>query len=97
MAVKITCINKDGGNHYNPHEAIAELGWLNESNGKVGVSSRLDMVKFIDEGNHAYVVDRHGNKAYLMVRMSANGNKFVQTYADGKITDNLLELIECRG
>ena len=96
MTVRIICINKDNGNHHNPHEAIAYLGWMNESTGQRGKSSRLEMVKFILSGNTAYVTDRYGNKAYLYVRTSVLGNKYVQTYADGTPTDNLLELPECR-
>jgi hypothetical protein len=96
MTVRIIYINKDNGNHYNPHEAIVYLGWMNESTGQKGKSSRLEMVKFIQDGNIAYVMDGYGNKAYLYVRTSVLGNKYVQTYADGKPTDNLLELPECR-
>jgi hypothetical protein len=97
MAVRITCINKAHGNHNNPHEAIEKLGWVNEFSGESGICSRLDMVRFIEnEKGVAYVIDRYGNKAYLYVRASVNGNKFVQTIADGKYSDNLLALIECR-
>jgi len=98
MSVKITCIKKDNGNHDNPHEAIEKLGWLDESTGKSGICTRLEMVEFIEKDKGiAYVVDRFGNKAYLYVRVSVKNNKFVQTIADGKYSNNLLALIECRG
>jgi len=98
MSVRITCIKKDNGNHNNPHEAIEYLGWLNEATGESDTCTRLTMVDFIEKKNGiAYVVDRYGNKAYLYVRSSVNGNKFVQTYADKKYSDNLLALMECRG
>jgi len=96
MAVKIICINKDSGDHYDPHEAITYLGWINESTGKTDKSTRLEMVKFIKDGNQAYVKDVYGNKVFLIVRVSRNGNEYVQTIADGKLTNNLLELPECR-
>lgn len=96
MAVKITCINKEGGNHYDPHEAIQYLGWINEKTGARGKSSRLEMVKFIEEnGIGSAYVDRGGKIAYLVVRVSPWGNKYVKTIADGKETNNLLELPEC--
>lgn len=96
MAVKITCIEKDNGNHYNPHEAISTLGWFNEYNSQSGRCSRLEMVKFIEDGNQAYVVDVYRNKVYLVVKVSVGNNKYVQTQTDGRLTNNLLELPECR-
>ena len=96
MAVKIICINKDNGDHYDPHEAITYLGWINEPISKTGKSTRLEMVKFIKEGNRAYVKDVYGNTVFLIVRVSRSGNEYVQTTADGKLTNNLLELPECR-
>ncbi len=94
MSVRVTCINKDNGDHYDPHEAITHLGWINESNGKTGKSTRAEMVKFLEDGNKAYTKDRFGNLAYLIV-ISRAGNKYVKTVADGKETDNLLYLAEC--
>lgn len=96
MAVRVTCINKDGGNHDNPHVAIAFLGWTNPSDGKSGKSSRIEMHKWVKEGGQAYVQDAYGNKAYLVAKVSTNGNPYVQTVADGTPTDNLLRLPECR-
>ena len=31
MTIRITCINKDGGNHENPNVAISHLGWTEDS------------------------------------------------------------------
>lgn len=96
MSVKIICINKDDGNHYNPHEAIEQLGWINESTNEKGKSTLAEMVKFLEGGGSAYVTDHFGNKAYLEVQVSSHGNKYVQTRSDGRLTNNLLELPECR-
>jgi len=97
MAVRITCINKSGGQHQNPHEAISYLGWINESDNKTGKSSRLEMYDFVvNKGGKAYVKDAYGNIAYLKGATSAAGNKYVRTYSDGKWTDNLLALPECQ-
>mgnify|MGYP003612637928 CR=1 FL=1 len=56
-----------------------------------------EMVKFLEDKNIAYVIDRFNSavKAYLYVNQR-NGKKFVQTYADGKWNDNLLQLPECK-
>lgn len=96
MSVKITCINKDNGDHYDPHEAITHLGWINENTSKSGKCSRDDMIRFLEKGYRAYVKDAWGNIAYLVVRISRFGNKFVKTIADGRESNNLLELLECR-
>lgn len=97
MAVQITCISKDNGNHYNPYEAIEKFGWHNPYNGQAGVATMKDMIDFLEKGNRAYVIDPYdtGDKAYLVV-MERGGRKFIQTIADGELTDNLLELAECR-
>ena len=97
MAVRITCINKDNGNHQNPHEAITHLGWVNEATGESGKSTRLEMYDFLqNKGGQAYTKDNFGNVAYLYPRVSPNNNPFVQTVADRTYTDNLLSLMECR-
>lgn len=91
---KIICINKAGGNHFNPHEAISHYGWI-DSKGNKGRSERIPMVNWVENGNTAYVQDKLGNKAHCGVRKSAAGNKFLQTFADNTYTDNLLNLSEC--
>lgn len=54
------------------------------------------MVNWLErQENYAYVEDKFGNKAYCQV-IRRNGNKFLQTVADGTLTDNLLRLPECR-
>jgi len=90
MAVRIICINKDNGDHDDPHEAITRLG--TEGGQKY---TRLEMVRFIENGNDAYVKGPMGNVAYLMVSVSRGGNKYVKTIPDGTGANNLLELPEC--
>ena len=96
MAIRITCINKAGGRHDDPHVAISALGWIDGS-GKIGKSDRLQVYDWLkaSTANQAYVTDAYGNTAYVYPRENANGTKFVQTHADGKWTDNLLSLKEC--
>ena len=97
MALRITCINKSGGFHSDPHHAISNLGWVNES-GQPGKSSRQQMYDWLKNKNgQAYVVDKNGNKASVFPRENAYGTQFVQTAADRVWTDNLLALPECIG
>lgn len=49
MAVKITCINKSGGYHADPHHAISHLGWKNETTGETGKSTRLEVYEWIKD------------------------------------------------
>jgi len=95
MSIRITCINKDGGNHYDPHEAIMRLGWIDESNNQTGKSTLVEMISFLEKGGQAYVRGASGTIASLVVRTSRFGNKYVKTIANGKETDNLLYLLEC--
>lgn len=96
MSVRITCINKDGGNHYNPHEAISRLGWVEDGTAKTGNSSRLELYDWIkNQQGVAYVRDQFGNQARVGTAETERGTKYVRTYSNGKWSDNLLALPEC--
>lgn len=95
MSVRITCISKDHGNHYNPFEAITAFGWRNESTAQAGTCTLQEIVKFLEDGNSAYVRDAYNTLVYLVVRISRSGNKYVRTEIDGRTSNNLLELPEC--
>lgn len=97
MAVEITCITKDSGNHENPHTAIKFLGWYNHHTRESGRSTRLEVYDFIQKGNQAYVKDSMGNVAYLTTAITAFGTKYVKTIPDHTKRDNLLQLPECIG
>ncbi len=93
--LEIKCINKDAGDHHDPHEGITDLGWLDENTGETGKHDRAQMVEFLKAGNKAYVDSLDGRRAYLVVRVSRWGNEYVKTIADDEETNNLLELPEC--
>ena len=96
--VRINCINKDTGNHENPHVAISHLGWTNMGTGEGGRSTRLEMYNYIKEGGQAYVEDpKDGSKAYLeALTTPIFGTKYVRTRPNDTGRDNLLSLMECR-
>lgn len=97
MAVRITCIKKDGGNHENPYVAITSLNWINETTQAKGTTTREDMYKFVKIDNgQAYVVGTGNVKAYLIGEESPKGTKYVKTKPDHTTTDNLLQLPECK-
>lgn len=95
MAIRIVCINKDHGNHDNPHKAVEAYGWIEESTGKTDKSSRVVLARWVRDGGIAYVKDNFGNKVYCEYR-NIQGTEFLQTVADGVYTNNLLELMECK-
>lgn len=94
MAVRIIAIRKDGGNHYNPHQAVSHYEWHNESTNNTGVSDRSTMVNWCLNGGHAYVKSPQGT-ANCFVNTSNTGTKFLQTNADSQSTNNLLNLPSC--
>jgi hypothetical protein len=95
MSRRITCIRKSGGYHENPHEAISSMKWKDEDVDTTGESTRDEMWTWITNGNSAYVKDAYGNKVSVRAKTKSNGTHYVQTEADGKPTDNLLNLPEC--
>lgn len=95
--IRITCINKDNGYHDNPHEAISFLGWVEDDTGIQGKWSRIQLYNWIkDQHGIAYVTDAFGHKVYVQTAVSRNLNPFVRTVSDGRETNNLLSLVECR-
>lgn len=95
MAVKVTCVSKPSGDNRDPHEAISKVGWINESTGATGTSTRLEIYDFIKKGGEVYVVDRFGNRVRVGTRENSSGTKFIQTYADQVWTDNLVNQPNC--
>lgn len=96
MAVKITGIKKDGGNHENPFVAISSMSWIVDATQETGTSSREQMYDFVLKRNEAYVKDSAGNKAKLVAKTTDKGTKYVKTVADSVHSDNLLKLGECK-
>jgi hypothetical protein len=94
MSVRVTCINKDAGNHENPYTAISNLGWVNDSSGETGKSTRLQMYDFVNGGGEAYV-QVGAARAVLITAVTPGGTKYVKTQADSTTRDNLLKLPEC--
>ena len=94
MAVRVTGIRKAGGDHYDPHEAISHYRWLNESTGETKISNRPTMVVWVEGGGRAYVSSQEGT-VDCFVNTSAAGTKFLQTNADSRSSNNLLNLPEC--
>jgi len=82
--VQITEVHMEGGER---HDHIASVKWWNGQ--KAGVSTRSQMVDFINGGQKVYVTDGQ-NMVYVGVVKATPS--YIRTHADGKWTDNLLAL-----
>ena len=87
MDVQITCINKNPRD--NTHEGITHVG---NSQGKW---PRSDVIAWIESRQNTFYTMSNGVRADVGVVNGQNG-KYLRTYANGRYTDNLLSLPECR-
>jgi len=87
MTVRFTHVRLVGGVH---HHHIARLRAVSDG-GQTFDDTREAWVAFVESNNSGYVQDAYGNTAWVAVH--TNGfTKWLQTYADGVWTDNLLAL-----
>ena len=87
---RIDCVNKPNRN--SPHEHITHVGGPAGGRWK---DTTANVVRFIENQEHRFYTQEGNASAWVGVRTSAAGNKFLQTYADGIWKDNLLALPEC--
>jgi Protein of unknown function (DUF3892) len=90
ISIRITGIRLSGGDG---HEHITHVWWTNQATGEEGNSARGQLIQWIETANgRAYLDDDHGNYTAVLVVTPRHGEKYLQTCADGKLTDNLLAL-----
>lgn len=92
MAVKISCINKS--DRQNAYERIISIGGI-RSDGIRWKRSQQQAVSDIETGTYQYYVEVNGSAVNVIVAVSAYGNKYIKTEADGEQPNNLLSLPEC--
>lgn len=88
QTAEVTCINKRDRN--SDHEGITHLG------GATWKLTRQQVIDHIESRKWDFYTLVGGKKAWLVVRKTAHGTKYVQTIADGYYSNNLLDLPECR-
>jgi uncharacterized protein DUF3892 len=90
---RIDCVNKPDRD--NRHESITDAGGPKPDGVGRWKDTVANIVAFIEGGSHRFYTKEGNASAWVGVRTSASGNKFIQTHADGIWKDNLLALTEC--
>lgn len=85
--VLVTEVRLTGGEGH--HQYISEVRWVNPDTNETNVSTRQQMVDWIRNGGQALV--RNGTRV-IPVRVVEATPPYIQTFADGVWTDNLLAL-----
>jgi len=92
MSIQVQCINK--ADRYNPWERITHIGGVN-GDGTRWRLTQEDAIAGIESGKWEFWVAGNPKSAWVIVRTSQHGNKYLTTEADGETQDNLLSLPEC--
>jgi hypothetical protein len=90
---QIDCVNKP--DRFSPHEHITHVGGPTPDGTGRWKDTVPNVVRLIEGNQHQFYTRRGDASAWVGVRTSAAGNKFLQTHADGVWKDNLLALQEC--
>jgi hypothetical protein len=91
--VRVLCVRKR--DRFNPHERIESIGGKYPDGG-IWRLPLDEAIAWIATGKWDFYVERpFGDVVDVVVAVSAQGNKYLKTTADGDQPNNLLSLPEC--
>jgi hypothetical protein len=90
MAVQITHVRFGGTTK--TESSIVRYRWVNPTNGKTGDNDKPSMVAFLDGKDGAAYVGSGATRVAVGVVRPESGAPYLRTYADGKWTNNLVNL-----
>lgn len=90
--VQISCINKT--DRQSAHDRIRRVGGVNPNGSRWGLPL-ADAIAGVESGQWKFYVSVGGQSVWVVVAVSAAGNKYLKTMNDGEQPNNLLSLPEC--
>jgi hypothetical protein len=90
VAIQITNVRFSGTEK--THQTIIRYAWVNTTTGAAGNNDKPSMVEYVDSKKNTVVVGSGANQVQVGSVHPDSGAPYLRTYADGKWTNNLINL-----